>query len=102
VRTASPPPRRNLVTFTQALEARPWLSRRLLRRIVEQRRVPYFKTAGESGLLLFDLNELDRYIEDTRIEALDRTGLGTPPPLKVEPRGARSRRRLSGGPSPVA
>ena len=57
---------RQLVTLEQAHEARPCLSVRMLRRLVAEKRVPYFKPAGR---VLFDLIELDAWIESGRVEA---------------------------------
>jgi len=57
---------RRLVTIDQAHEARPFLSVRMLRRLVAERRVPYYKPAGR---VLFDLNELDAWAEAGRVEA---------------------------------
>ncbi len=60
---------RQLVTLPQAVEARPWLSERWLRRLVAERRVPFHKMPGSSRLL-FDLADLDRLVEDGRVEAV--------------------------------
>ena len=57
---------RKLVTLTQAVEQRPWLSERMIRRLVSERRIPYFKPAGR---LLFDLEELDTWAEAGRVGA---------------------------------
>ncbi len=57
---------RKLATLTQAVEQRPWLTERLLRRLVSERRVPFYKP---SGRLLFDLEELDAWAEAARVEA---------------------------------
>jgi hypothetical protein len=57
---------RQLVTLHQATEERPWLTERHLRRLVYERRVPFYKPAGK---LLFDLSELDRWAEASRVEA---------------------------------
>ena len=56
---------RHLVTLAQAVEARPWLTERFLRRLVAERRVPYFKVGGK---LLFDLDDLDALAERGRVE----------------------------------
>lgn len=58
--------RRTLVTLTQAIEARPWLTKRHLRRLVAEHRIPYYKPAGR---ILFDLDELDRWAEASRVAA---------------------------------
>ena len=63
---------RRMVTLVQAVEERPWLSERLLRRLVNERRVPFYKPAGR---ILFDLGELDDWVEAARVEpAISRTG----------------------------
>ena len=63
---------RRMVTLVQAVEERPWLSERLLRRLVHERRVPFYKPAGR---ILFDLGELDEWVEAARVEpAIGRTG----------------------------
>lgn len=67
---------RNLVTLRQAVERRPWLTERLLRRLVAERRVPFHKV---SRRLLFDLDDLDAFAEAGRVEpptvrSLRRTG----------------------------
>lgn len=56
---------RQLVNIPQAIEARPWLTERFLRRLVEEQRVPYHKVAGR---VLFDLAELDALAEAGRVE----------------------------------
>ena len=58
---------RPLVTLLQALELRPWLTERWLRRLVAERRVPYTKLPGSSRLL-FDLDDLDQLAESGRVE----------------------------------
>ena len=55
---------RQLVTLSQAVSARPWLTVRLLRHLVSQRRVPFYKPAGR---ILFDLGELDEWAENARV-----------------------------------
>jgi excisionase family DNA binding protein len=57
--------RRELVRLPQAVEARPWTSERLLRRLVAERRIPFHKVAGR---LLFDLADLDAFAEAGRVE----------------------------------
>ena len=57
---------RNLVTLRQLLEARPWLSERFARRLVAERKVPFYKVSGK---LLFDLEEVDQLAESGRVEA---------------------------------
>jgi hypothetical protein len=61
-----------MVTLVQAVEERPWLSERLLRRLVNERRVPFYKPAGR---ILFDLGELDEWVEAARVEpSISRSG----------------------------
>ncbi|MBK9180968.1 MAG: DNA-binding protein [Acidimicrobiales bacterium] len=60
---------RQLVTIPQAVEARPWLTERYLRRLVAERRLPYHKVAGR---LLFDLADLDAHAEEHRVEPAPR------------------------------
>lgn len=56
---------RHLVTLAQAVEARPWLTERFLRRLVAERRVAFHKVGGR---LLFDLSDLDALAERGRVE----------------------------------
>ena len=56
---------RQLVTLAQAVEARPWVSERFLRRLVAERRVPFHKVGSR---LLFDLDDLDNLAERGRVE----------------------------------
>ena len=60
------PAAKQYVTFSQALEQRPWLTERWLRRAVQERRIPFFKVDGK---LVFDLEEIDGYVAAHRIEA---------------------------------
>jgi hypothetical protein len=57
---------RPLVTLSQAVVERPWLTERWLRRLVYERRVSFHKVGGR---LLFDLTDLDRLAESGRVEA---------------------------------
>jgi len=59
---------RRLVTLPQALEHHPWLTERYLRRLVAERRIPYYKPSG--GRLLFDLADIDALVETSRVEAV--------------------------------
>jgi hypothetical protein len=54
------------VTVKQAVEARPWLTERWLRRKVYERRIPYAKADGR---LLFALEDIDAYVAANRVEA---------------------------------
>jgi hypothetical protein len=54
------------VTLKQALEQRPWLTERWLRKAVAQKLIPYYKLGTK---LLFDLVDIDGYVEDRRVEA---------------------------------
>jgi hypothetical protein len=48
--------------------ARGWTVRDL-RRLVYERRIPYYKLdPGRSGRVLIDLDDLDRFVEESRIE----------------------------------
>ena len=44
-----------------------WATERLLRRLVYERRIPFAKPANR---VLIDLNDLDAFVEDTRVEPL--------------------------------
>jgi excisionase family DNA binding protein len=56
---------RQLVNIPQAVEQRPWLTERFLRRLVAKRRIPYHKVGGR---VLFDLADLDALAEQGRVE----------------------------------
>ncbi len=56
---------RQLVTIPQAVAARPWLTERLLRRYVAERRVPFHRVGRR---VLFDLADLDAFAEAGRVE----------------------------------
>jgi excisionase family DNA binding protein len=58
---------RPLVTLSQAVEARPWLTERWLRRLVYERRIAFHKVGRR---LLFDLRDLDQLTESGRVEAV--------------------------------
>jgi excisionase family DNA binding protein len=60
---------RRLVTLPMAIEERPWLTERWLRRLVAERRVPFHKVGGR---LLFDLDDLDKWAEAGRVEPAGR------------------------------
>lgn len=53
---------RHLVTIPQAVEARPYLSERYLRRLRAERRIP---TNTAARRVLFDLAEIDAFVELT-------------------------------------
>jgi len=57
---------RQLVRLRQAVESRPWLTERYLRRLVAERRIGYSKCGR---VLLFDLDEIDQLAEAGRVEA---------------------------------
>jgi excisionase family DNA binding protein len=57
----------HLVRLKDAVDMRPWLTLRWLRRAVFERRVPYYKVGA---LVLIDLNELDAYVEAARVDAI--------------------------------
>lgn len=56
---------RQLRTLAQVLDERPWTTEPWLRRLVKERRVPFFKAGGK---LLFDLGDLDDFAERGRVE----------------------------------
>jgi len=56
---------------------------RYLRRLVSERRLPFFKTKGR---VLVDLDDLDRYVESCRIE----------PPRELRSVGSEMSRPLTG------
>jgi excisionase family DNA binding protein len=58
---------RSLVRLNQAVEVRPWLTERWLRQLVYERRIRFYKVGGR---LLFDLDDLDRFAEQGRREAV--------------------------------
>jgi len=60
------PPDRHLVNLDQAVEARPFLTKRHLRRLIAERRIPVFKFGGR---VLIDLADLDRLVEASRRDA---------------------------------
>jgi hypothetical protein len=55
-----------LVSLRQAVEARPWLTERHLRRLVAERRLAYSKVGGK---LVFDLADIDGLVVAGRVEA---------------------------------
>jgi hypothetical protein len=57
-------PGKRLANFKQVLESHPWMTERWLRRAVLESRFVYFKV---DGILVFDLDEVDRYIESHRV-----------------------------------
>jgi hypothetical protein len=57
----------HLATIPQVIELRPYLSERQLRRWRAERRVTTFSAGGR---VLFDLDDLDRYIESSRLDAV--------------------------------
>jgi hypothetical protein len=60
---------RNYRTLPQVLEERPWLSERYLRRLVYERKIPFSKLDGR---LLFDLADIDDYVERHRVEVVSK------------------------------
>jgi hypothetical protein len=60
---------RQLVPLTDVPKHRPWATVRYLRRLVYERRLPYHKLdPGRSGRVLIDLEDLDRFVEEARVE----------------------------------
>ncbi len=57
---------RDLVPLRRVPEARPWTTERWLRRMVSERRLAFHKVDGK---ILFDLADLDAYVEAGRVEA---------------------------------
>lgn len=49
----------------QAVEARPWLTLRYLRRLIAERRIPFHKVGR---FVLVDLADLDTFAERGRVE----------------------------------
>jgi hypothetical protein len=56
-----------LARIPQVLEQKPYLTERQLRRWRAERRVTTYSAGGH---VLFDLDDIDRYIEASRIEAV--------------------------------
>ena len=54
------------VTLVQLIEQRPFLTERWIRRLVNERRIPFHKCGGK---LVFDLVEIDKWVESGRVEA---------------------------------
>ena len=71
------PQRRRLVPLTRVANepGYEWATTRWLRRQRSERRLPFHKVPGSSKLLL-DLNDLDRFVEQGRVEAADPRGAG--------------------------
>jgi hypothetical protein len=59
------PAAKHYVTIRQAVEERPFLTERWLRRAVAEKRIPYAKAGG---ILLFALEDIDQFVEARRIE----------------------------------
>jgi excisionase family DNA binding protein len=57
---------RRFLTIDQAVEARPYITKRHLRRLVAERRIPFYKFGGK---LVFDLDELDELVDRSRQDA---------------------------------
>jgi excisionase family DNA binding protein len=57
---------RQLATVKRALEQRNWLNERYVRRLISERRIPFFKVGGK---VLIDLEDLDRLVEAGRVDA---------------------------------
>ena len=54
------------MTLKQLLKARPWMTERWVRRKVAGRRIPFAKA---DGILLFDLKDIDDFVERGRVES---------------------------------
>jgi excisionase family DNA binding protein len=60
---------RQLVALVDVPKHRSWVTVRYLRRLVYERRIPYHKLdPGRSGRVLIDLEDLDRFVEESRVE----------------------------------
>lgn len=60
-----------LVPLVEVPRHRPWATVRYLRRLVYERRIPYVKlSAGRGGRVLIDLDDLDRFVEEQRVEPM--------------------------------
>jgi hypothetical protein len=109
--TTSPKPTDGYVTLKQLLMARSYLEEKWVRRAVAERRFSFFKLDGK---LLFDLDDIDSYVSQRRVEAavvpersslqaweppVDLNPRARPARTPAEPRPTRTRRRLA-GPSP--
>ena len=57
---------RQLVTLDQAVEARPYLTKRHLRRLIAEHRLASFKIGGK---VLVDLKIIDQLVEASRRDA---------------------------------
>ena len=61
---------RQLVPLPEAHEHRDWATPRYLRRLVHERRIPFHKTGdSRSSRVFVDLDDLDRFMETSRVEA---------------------------------
>jgi hypothetical protein len=61
---------RQLVPIGEVTQHRPWATVRYVRRLVHERRLPYFKFGdSRSSPVYIDLDDLDRYVEHARVEA---------------------------------
>ncbi len=54
-----------LRTIPQAIEERPYITERWMRRLVYESRIPYFKVGGR---VLVDLTDIDAYVNRGRID----------------------------------
>jgi excisionase family DNA binding protein len=61
---------RNLKPLKEVPASRDWTTERYLRRLVAERRIPFYKAGGK---VLLDLDELDQYVENNRVEPEPRT-----------------------------
>jgi len=61
-----PPQDRHLVNLDQVVEARPFLTKRHLRRLIAEHRIPTWKFGGR---VLLDLDDVDRLVEASRRDA---------------------------------
>jgi excisionase family DNA binding protein len=60
---------RQLMALVDVPKHRPCVTVRYLRRLVHERRIPFHKLDPErSGRVLIDLEDLDRFTEESRVE----------------------------------
>lgn len=60
-------PGRELVPLVKVPAERPWTNERWLRRLVSERRLPFYKVGGR---VLIDLRELDALAEAGRVDSV--------------------------------
>jgi excisionase family DNA binding protein len=59
-----------IVPIGEVHEHRPWATTRYVRRLVYERRIPHYKMGeSRSARVLIDLDDLDRFVEASRVDA---------------------------------